>query len=236
VASAWEGQPAKLQLGNGEELAGVFLTRETAHEKRPAEIRAWFGMNAHDLERRGVRPGLGVTGYKEGHRIGAHRFTARSLDDRAGTTALLIALKRLDTSSLDHRVIFAWSVQEEGGLNGAAALAERFGAETRQVFSVDTFVSSDTPLESRHFAFAPLGAGAVLRSIENSSLVPPAELPLQIGLTQGGTDGTTFTFWGAGNAGLSWPGRYSHSPAEVLDLRDLVGLHTLIKLVAEAGR
>ena len=36
-----------------------------------------------------------------------------------------------------------------------------------------------------------------------------------------------FTFWGAPNAGLSWPGRYSHAPAEVLDLRDLVGLHRL---------
>ena len=247
VASAWEGQPAKLQFGNGEELAGVFLTRETAEQKRPSQIRAWFGMNADELERHGVRPGNGVTGYKEGHRLGAHRFTARSLDDRAGTTALLLALKRIDPSSLDHRVIFAWSVQEEGGLFGAAALAERFGAETRQVFSVDTFVSSDTPLESPHFAFAPLGAGPVLRAIENSSLAPPAErerilalarsaqLSVQIGLTQGGTDGTTFTFWGAPNAGLSWPGRYSHSPAEVLDLRDLVGLHLLIRLVAEAG-
>ncbi|GMR24265.1 MAG: hypothetical protein BMS9Abin37_2786 [Acidobacteriota bacterium] len=248
VASAWEGQPAKLQMESGKELAGVFLTREAAEQKRPTEIRAWFGMNADELARRGVRPGLGVTGYKEGHRLGAHRFTARSLDDRAGTTALVMALKRIDPSSLDHRVIFAWSVQEEGGLNGAAALAERFGSETRQVFSVDTFVSSDTPLESPHFAFAPLGAGPVLRAIESSSLAPPAErerilalarsaqLPVQIGLTQGGTDGTTFTFWGAANVGLSWPGRYSHSPAEVLDLRDLVGLHRLIKLAAEASR
>ncbi len=111
-----------------------------------------------------------------------------------------------------------------------------------------TFVSSDTPLESSHFAYAPLGDGPVLRSIENSSLAPPAErerilalarsaqLRVQIGLTQGGTDGTTFTFWGAPNAGLSWPGRYSHSPAEVLDLRDLVGLYRLIRLVAEASR
>jgi putative aminopeptidase FrvX len=244
VASAWEGQPAKLQLVSGDELAGVFLTRDAPETKRPEQIRAWFGMNANELERHGVRVGLGVTGYKEGHRIGAHRFAARSLDDRAGTAALLTALNHIDPSNLDHRVIFAWSVQEEGGLVGAAALAQRFGAETRQVFSIDTFVSSDTPLESPHFAYAPLGGGPVLRAIESSSMAPPAErerisrlaraaeLPLQLGLTQGGTDGTMFTFWGAGNAGLSWPGRYSHSPAEVLDLRDLVGLHRLIKLVA----
>lgn len=52
------------------------------------------------------------------------------------------------------------------------------------------------------------------------------------GLTQGGTDGTTFTFWGASNQGLSWPGRYSHSPGEVLDLRDLDALTRLIVAVA----
>jgi putative aminopeptidase FrvX len=248
VASAWEGQPAKLQLEDGGELRGVFLTRDTAEQKRPAAMSAWFGMNASELEERGVRAGLGVTGYKEAHRIGSHRFTARSLDDRAGTTALLMALAQMDPSRLDHRVVFAWSVQEEGGLYGAAALAERFGAETRQVFSIDTFVSSDTPLESPHFAHAPLGDGPVLRSAENSSLAPPAErerilalaetagIPIQYGLTQGGTDGTTFTYWGAPNAGLSWPGRYSHSPAEVLDLRDLVRLRSLIMMVAQAGR
>ena len=179
MASAWEEQPAMVQMedagGEVPELAGVFLTRETAEQKRPDRMRAWFGMNADELERRGVRPGLGVTGYKEGHRIGAHRFTARSMDDRAGTTALLLALQRIDPNTLDHRVIFTWSVQEEGGLFGAAALAERFAMKTRQAFSIDTFVSSDTPLESPHFAFAPLGDGPVLRSIENSSMAPPAE-------------------------------------------------------------
>ena len=247
VASAWEGQPARLQLESGAELNGVFLTRDTADHRRPERMNAWFGMDADVLATRGVRVGLGVTGYKEAHRIGAHRFSARSLDDRAGTTALLTALKRIDRGTLDRPVVFAWSVQEEGGLVGAGALAERLAAGTRQVFSVDTFVSSDTPLESPHFAYAPLGDGPVLRAIENSSLAPIPErervqsiarsagIPLQLGLTQGGTDGTKFTFWGAPNAGLSWPGRYSHSPAEVLDLRDLVGLHRLIRLLAESS-
>ncbi|MFP5379928.1 MAG: hypothetical protein ACLGHP_09310 [Vicinamibacteria bacterium] len=59
-----------------------------------------------------------------------------------------------------------------------------------------------------------------------------AGIPLQIGLTQGGTDGTRFTFYGAPNQGLSWPGRYSHSPGEVLDLRDLEHLTSLIVAVA----
>jgi putative aminopeptidase len=86
----------------------------------------------------------------------------------------------------------------------------------------------------------------VLRAIESSNVSPEAErarvrriadaagIPLQIGLTQGGTDGSNFTFWGAPNQGLSWPGRYSHSPGEVLDLRDLDNLSRLIVAVASA--
>jgi putative aminopeptidase FrvX len=86
----------------------------------------------------------------------------------------------------------------------------------------------------------------VLRAIENSSVSPDRErarvwyavgaanIPVQMGLTQGGTDGTRFTFWGAPNQGLSWPGRYSHSPGEVLDLRDLSALARLIVAVASA--
>jgi putative aminopeptidase FrvX len=256
VDSTWEGQPARLQLDPGSlagsaasfsELSGVFLTRNSPEVKRPSEMMAWFGLDAEELAAAGVREGMGVTGYKEGHRIGRTRYAARSLDDRAGTTALLVAINRLDPQSLDHRVVFAWSVQEEGGLIGAAALARLFGTSTRRIYSVDTFVSSDTPLESPHFAYAPLGAGPVLRSIENSSMATPAELDrnksvareagitVQVGLTQGGTDGTRFTYWGAPNSGLSWPGRYSHSPAEVLDLRDLVGLSDLILAMALAA-
>lgn len=255
VDSTWEGQPARMQLDAASmaessasfpELSGVFLTRTAPEVKRPPEVTAWFGMDAVALAAAGVREGMGVTGYKEGHRLGRTRYAARSLDDRAGTTALLVAINKLDPESLDHRVVFAWSVQEEGGLIGAAALAERLGASSRRIYSVDTFVSSDTPLESPHFAYAPLGAGPVLRSIENSSMATPEELDrnksvaaaagltVQIGLTQGGTDGTMFTYWGAPNAGLSWPGRYSHSPAEVLDLRDLVGLSDLIVAMALA--
>jgi putative aminopeptidase FrvX len=36
--------------------------------------------------------------------------------------------------------------------------------------------------------------------------------------------------------GLSWPGRYSHSPAEVLDLTDLGRLVDLIVAVANDSR
>ena len=255
IRSAWEGQPALMQLDpftniesqpEAPVLRGVFSSRDNPVQKRPESVKAWFGMNSEQLAAAGVRIGMGVTGYKEGHRLGRYRYASRALDDRVGSTSLLLALQQIDATQLETRVIFAWSVREEGGLRGAAALARQFGRRTRRVYSIDTFVSSDTPLESPHFAYAPLGNGPVLRSIENAgmatayeldrnrSIAAAAGIEVQIGLTQGSTDGTTFTVYGAPNAGLSWPGRYSHSPAEVADLRDIAKLIDLIQAVAEA--
>ena len=179
--------------------------------------------------------------------MGPYRYASRSMDDRVGTTSLLRAIQKIDSDELQHRVIFAWSVREEGGLRGAGELAQRFGMRSRRVYSIDTFVTSDTPLESPHFAYAPLGNGPVLRSVENGGLATPYELDrnkgiaaranidAQTGLTQGTTDGTAFAFFGAPNAGLSWPGRYSHSPAEIADLRDIADLIDLILAMAKAS-
>jgi len=145
---------------------------------------------------------------------------------------------------LKHRLILAWSVREETGLEGAIALAKRYGSSVKRVFSIDTFVSSDSPAESTRFAFAPLGSGAVIRGLDNSSVVTPTEIdrivtiargnriPLQVGATNGGTDGSEFVPYGAIHVSLSWPGRYSHSPVEVLDLRDLEALTSLIRVLS----
>jgi putative aminopeptidase FrvX len=276
LSTAWEGETALLHFdpegvpstaeGDGADLdprwkaqslepgepraplRGLYLQRAAPENRTDGgPMAAVFGVSGEELRRRGVRPGLQVTMFKDGARIGAHRFVARGLDDRVGTIALLRALDRIDPDALEHRVVFSWSVHEEGGLLGAEALARRYGPTARRIYSVDTFVSSDTPLESPHFAYAPLGAGPVLRAIENSGASPDAErdrvrrvadragIPLQAGLTQGGTDGTRFTFRGAPNQGLSWPGRYSHSPGEVLDLRDVTRLVELIVQVANEG-
>ena len=57
-------------------------------------------------------------------------------------------------------------------------------------------------------------------------------IPMQVGATNGGTDGSDFVRYGAVHVSLSWPGRYSHSPVEVLDLRDLAALERLIHALA----
>ena len=252
IPSAWEGQPALLHFDPSDDgtvaasLHGVFVPRDSATLRAPRSVVAWFGMDSASLVARGVHAGQGVTAYKRAERIGTTRLTARALDDRAGTVALLRSLMGLETSKLDHTVIFAWTTREEGGLLGATALASQLGVNAHRVYAVDTFVSSDTPLESPTFAYAPLGAGAVLRALDDGTVTPRAErerilriarlagIPLQIGTTHGSTDATAFARYGAVTAGLSWPGRYSHTPGEVLDLRDVDALSRLIRAVVSA--
>ena len=153
----------------------MFRIRAAADRKDPGALQAWFGLDAEGLSARGVAVGMQVTSHKEGLRLARTRYTGRALDDRAGTTALVRAVNQIDPNRLPGKVIFAWSVHEEGGLRGANAMARRFAKTTTRIYSLDTFVSSDTPLESPHFAYAPLGKGPVLRAIENSSVSPDEE-------------------------------------------------------------
>ncbi len=252
VLPSWEGVPAYLHFDASADapappsLRGIFVPRDSGRTRSPGPLSAWFGMDATQLAALGVRPGLSLTAYKRADRLLGTRVTGRASDDRTGSTALLLALQQINPDALTHAVVFVWSVQEEGGLTGARYFGDQHGRNLRRVYSIDTFVSSDTPKESPHFAYAPLGSGAVLRGLDNGSLVPRSErdriigiaraqaIPLQVGTTFGGTDGSAMQQWGPPNIGLSWPGRYSHGPAEVLDLRDVDALIRLIVAVANA--
>ena len=244
--SLWEGQPALSHFDRmgSPAIHGIFVPRDTASAKQPELLTAWFGIDGSTLKRLGVSVGQSVTADKHATRLGATRFTARALDDRAGSTALILATRRINPATLKHRLILSWSVREETGLEGAIGMARTFGQSTKNVFSIDTFVSSDSPAESSRFAFASLGRGAVIRGLDNSSIADPSEvdrivrlaqlnqIPLQVGATNGGTDGSEFVPYGAIHVSLSWPGRYSHSPVEVLDLKDLDALTRLITALA----
>lgn len=244
----WEAQAAQVHGERGP-VPAVFEPRE---DWRTADRRSlpsgpptvFLGVSsAREAEALGVRVGSTVTMPKEMFRLGRHRGVGRAFDDRNGCSALLLALQRIDPAKLRRRVTFAWVVEEETGLVGSRAIAERMTGLTR-VHPVDTFVSSDTPRESRQFAYAPLGKGAVLRTMDNASLLPRelidrylalagrAGIPVQYGFTGGASDGIAFLPNGVEMIPFSWPGRASHSPVEVADFRDV---EALIRLVVAAA-
>ena len=193
----------------------------------------------------GIRVGHTVTMPKRYVRLAGTRATGRSFDDRVGSAAQILAVRRLDPARLRHTVIFVWSVREEIGLEGAQAAANALGLRPIRVHAIDTFVSADSPLEPQELRRGPLGRGAVARALDNSSVTPPARLDslvalarsrgvsLQVGTTNGGNDGSVFAAYGVPDVPIGWPLRYSHSPAETIDLRDVVSLADMIQAVAE---
>lgn len=242
----WEAQAAQVHGERGP-VPAVFEPREdwrAAKSPSPPPLTVSLGVSsAREAEALGVRVGSTVTMPKGMFRLGRHRGVGRGFDDRNGSAALLLALRQIDPARLRHKVTFAWVVEEESGLVGSRAIAERMPGLTR-VHPVDTFVSSDTPRESRQFAYAPLGKGPVLRTMDNASLVPRElidrylalaareGIPVQYGFTGGASDGIAFLPNGAEMIPFSWPGRASHSPVEISDFRDV---EALVRLVAAAA-
>jgi putative aminopeptidase FrvX len=247
--SLFEARPALVHTGAGT-VPGVFMPRDSlgdAPRRAPPPLRVDVGVTSRAAaEKLGIRTGGTVTMTKEYVRLAGTRATGRSFDDRVGSAAQVLAVRHLDRSKLRHTVIFIWSVREEVGLEGAAAAARQLGLTATRVHAIDTFVSADSPLELPNFAVAPLGAGAVARAVDNSAVTPThlldslvrvarlRDVALQLGTTNGGNDGSVFAPWGVPDVALGWPLRYSHSPAEVVDLRDVASLASLVQAVAEA--
>jgi len=217
-----------------------------AGEGSPARVDVG-ARSAAEAAQLGIQVGDSITIPKKYRRLVGTRANGRSFDDRVGCAALVAAVWALGANLPGRDVTFVWSTEEEVGLRGAAAaakaLAER-GRAPDYVFAVDTFVSADSPLESKRFASAPLGKGFVIRAVDNSNIAPREvvdrlvalartnQIPVQYGVTGGGNDGATFPRYGSVDVPLGWPLRYSHSPGEVIDTRDLDALARIVAAVA----
>jgi putative aminopeptidase FrvX len=245
--SLFEAHPVLIETAKGP-VAAVIAPRPgyaRAATAQPSndELFVYLGTDTREhTQALGVAAGQSLTIRKQFMRLGSHRGTGRAMDDRVGSAALLLALAQIDPATISNQVTFAWSVEEETGLSGAAHMAARMKVDT--AFAIDTFVSTDTAVDIQRLAGAKLGHGAVLRVLDSRTIVRPEvvdrmlaiarneKIPLQLGTTSGGTDASAFSAGGAIDIGLSWPGRYSHSPVEVMDVRDLDALVRLIVAVA----
>jgi putative aminopeptidase len=206
--------------------------------RSPAEV-ATFGISVGDT----------ITIPKQYRPLIGTRANGRSFDDRVGDTALVAAVWACGAPLKDRDVTFVWSTGEEQGLVGAGKVAKRLAADGHPpdyVFAVDTFVSSDSPVESKRFGDAKLGEGFVIRAIDNSNIARPDlvarviklahanNVPVQYGVTAGGNDGSAFLRYGSVDIPLGWPLRYSHSPAEVIDTRDMDSLARIVTAIAKS--
>jgi putative aminopeptidase FrvX len=254
--SYFAGHPALVHNANGDCAAIVELPNgwdepkfEWPREPEKA-IRVDVGARTiEEVEKLGIKIGDSITIPKAYRNLLGTRANGRSFDDRVGDAALISAVWALGSPLKDRDLTFVWSTGEEEGLIGAAALAKRLAAEGHvpdYVFAVDTFVSSDSPIESKRFADAEIGNGFVIRAVDNSNIVSSdlvekviklaraSQIPVQYGVTGGGNDGSAFVPYGSLDIPLGWPLRYSHSPGEVIDTRDVDSLARIITVIAKS--
>jgi putative aminopeptidase FrvX len=259
--SFFAGHPALVHTAKGDLDAIVELPNgwDTANFKWPSDagepgstnpVRVDVGARTPDeVAKLGINLGDTITIPKAYRPLFGTRANGRSFDDRVGDTALISAVWALGAPLNDRDVTFVWSTGEEEGLVGAAKVAQRLAAEGHEpdfVFAVDTFVSANSPIESKRFGDEEIGKGFVIRAVDNSNIVPTDlverviklaranQIPIQYGVTGGGNDGSAFVRYGAVDIALGWPLRYSHSPAEVIDTRDVDSLARIITVIAKS--
>ena len=252
------GHPALVHMANGGDLDAIMELPngwDTPAFKWPAEssdtaLRVDVGARTpEEVAKLGIKVGDTITIPKAYRPLIGTRANGRAFDDRVGDTALISAVWALGGPLKDRDVTFVWSTGEELGLVGAAKLAKRLFAEGHEpdyVFAVDTFVSADSPIESKRFGDAEIGKGFVIRAVDNSNIVRPdlverviklaraGQIPVQYGVTGGGNDGSAFVRYGSVDVALGWPLRYSHSPAEVVDTRDVDALGRIVTAIAKS--
>lgn len=179
---------------------------------------------------------------------GSGRYTGHALDDRAGCAVLLALLERYRDEPPPATLIVAFTVQEEVGLRGATAVARAFDADV--ALALDMTAAGDTPeVNGGHLR---LGQGPTIKVMDFSTLAHPAVrrgllaaaqeggIEVQQELLRGiGTDAGALQHAGKGipAGAVSVANRYTHSPVEVLDERDLEGalelLHQFVQLLPE---
>lgn len=245
----WEGTPVVVHAQTGPVPAcivpvshHVTFGQGYAAKERLAQRDLLLDAGARSMEdalQLGLRLLDPVTWPKTITRLPHGVVQARSLDDRFGCAALVMAAQQLRQQPPPVPTVIAWSVQEEVGLRGGRALAERF-KQCTEVIAIDSFCVGAGPRDSKQWVSASLGAGPVLRSWDSTTLVPDAvraslldkaaglDCPLQYGYMAGGNDASMAEYTGARVFGLSVCVQYSHTNSERIHLGDLARLAGLI--------
>lgn len=159
-----------------------------------------------------------------------HIVTSKALDDRSGVAAILLALDKLKDKTSKYNLCVLFAAQEETGERGAKTGTYKL--------SPDLAVAVDVTFGKTHFesddSTGKLGSGAMIgvspslsRELSDAFIATAknAEIPYQLEIMPGTTgtdaDKISITKSGVKTVTLSIPLRYMHTPAEVIDLRDV---------------
>jgi putative aminopeptidase FrvX len=202
---------------------------------------------AADVAALGVGPGDPVVPDSSFELLnGAQRYLGKAWDDRLGCAVLIEAMRRLRASGHPNQVFFTATTQEEIGLRGAHAAADRVKADIG--IALEGGVTGDSPGRNQEETQEHLGGGPAL-FIYDASALPSRRLsaltrtvaadksiPLQLDLVTGyGDDSAEIqkSNGGVPTVNLVAPVRYTHAHNGVLDRADFDHLVDLVVALIE---
>ncbi len=206
--------------------------------------------SAAEVEAMGVGIGDPVVVLSDLRPLAGTRVAGKGIDNRAGCVVLMHLLRRLAGRPLPCRLTALVTTQEEVGLRGAQAAYDRLRPDLAIV--VDTAPAGGTP-DARGIAYpVRIGHGVLIQPAngggERGFLQPRAArdalvraargagAPYQLAVGGGGVTDAAAAHLAAGGIAtlqVQIPRRYSHSPVEVLDLRDLAAALRLVQALVE---
>ena len=235
-------QPALVVTGEGT-LEGVFVTAsghvvgDRDKEGPNWKWNDWFidiGVTSREqAEALGVHAGSRVIWNPPTRRLGESRITGKAMDDRAALAIATLAADRLrDRDDLKYEVWVASTIQEETGLVGASSIRDEMKVDL--CISLDVGLVGDIPGPDKRDFPNVMGAGPAV--VYQDSMVHysrkltgriyqagiDAGIPVQRAIYQNyGSDSAALLTRGIESALVTYPTRYTHSPAEMVDERDI---------------
>ncbi|MBY7144673.1 M42 family metallopeptidase [Virgibacillus sp. NKC19-3] len=232
-------------LGSKKEISGIIGTLSVHFVKfdDPKKVRPHSSLyidigatSAQEVRDMGVEVGTPVTWATESKLIGSEgneMMVGKALDDRSGCAVLLTVLDELQDKEFAGDIIFLFTVQEEVGLRGAQTAINQL--EVDAAIAVDTTAVSDTPEDIMDQSLQ-LSGGAGIKVMDFSLIVQKtmkdllikkaqeAHIDYQLEVFPGiGTDGGAVALSNKGipTGVLSIPSRYTHSPVELISMKDV---------------
>lgn len=212
--------------------------------------------SAEEVLAKGIRIGSAVTYRPNLQRTGENHVSGKSLDNRIGIVLLLALAEHLQKNRPKATIYLVASVQEEFNIRGNMPVFTRL--EPNAAICLDITSACDTPDLNLRYDIS-LGKGpAVLQMnfhgrgtlaglIPNPGLrlfiertIEELKIPYQRQTIIGEITDDAFTLvlgrQGVAMAHLSIPMRYSHSPIETADLRDIeAGIKVITEVVSRFG-
>lgn len=249
-AAVFGEKPVHLQggeRGRAPDIDGAYLefgaeSKEQAHEIKPGD----FAVFDAPFYRFGSPEPSSPDGTPDENGV---KLRAKALDDRLGCATLITAARALreyrdgydGAESMPADVWFVFTVREEVGGHGATLAANKLAPDVALVLEATAVADVDVKNKDTKPSelVAEQGKGGALSFADRSTLYDPellefimdTDIPCQIKkFVSGGNDAGPIQRSGAGCrvAALSAPARYIHTPANVVDLRDVSAINDLV--------